>query len=223
MKYLLTVLTNNRPVYLERSIRWFTEHVRPHPVEAVIMDDGGGTPDLHGLLAEITPWAWRIERSSPALGQCGAMSVLWQAARDSSLDWTFHLEDDQVIVRPVDLNKLRLVLETHEHIKQMTLMRAPWGAEIEHGGYIPSAPGWYHRHHAGASEWIETTRNWAFAPALMHTKLASEFDFPEIQAETAIGPVIREKYPDATFGLWGWGEPWCAHIGVEKGARAFGY
>jgi hypothetical protein len=217
------VLTNNRPVYLERSLRAFVEHVQPHPVETVVMDDGGATQGLSELLAAVLPWPWRTERSHPSLGQCRAQGMLWRAARDSGPEWSFHLEDDQVIVRPVDLTDLRSVMEAHPHIAQMTLVRTPWGVEVEHGGYITQDPGWYSRHHVAHLQWIETTRNWANAPTLVRTSLMREFDFPDAQCETTIGPNIRAVYPDATFGLWGWGESWCSHIGIERGSSAHGY
>lgn len=234
MRYIHTVLTNNRPVYLERSLRAFVEHIHPHPTETVVMDDGGATPGLSELLSNMLPWPWRTERSHPPLGQCLAQRKLWEAAANSEHEWAFHLEDDQVLVRPVDLEDLRSVMDTNPHIKQMTLIRAPWGAEIEYGGYIAKDPGWYGRHEvlrgtgivgagAGRLEWIETTRNWANAPTLVRTSLMREFEFPETQAETSIGPLIRAVYPDATFGLWGWGEAWCSHIGIERGSRAHGY
>lgn len=222
LPYLLTVLTNGRPVYLQRALSAFFAHVDPHPVEAFIMDDGGSTPHLEGLLEEF-PGRWTVERSDVSLGMCRAHARCWEAAKQSDLPWVFHLEDDQVIVRPVRLEPMRDVLEAEPQLSQMALVRAPWGAEIEYGGYIPQSPGWYVRRLTGGREWIETTRNWATSPALFRTSLTREWPWPDIQCETAIGFAMRERDPSVTFGLWGWGEPWYAHIGVNKGASAHGY
>lgn len=34
---------------------------------------------------------------------------------------------------------------------------------------------------------------------------------------------IRVREPERTFGLWDWGEPWCAHIGVARQKGNHGY
>jgi hypothetical protein len=225
MEYLLTVLTNNRPVYLERTMAAFARYVRPAPTRVIVLDDGGRTPDLRAPMGYLPVEARELR--TPGFGQCRAMQMLWDAAAASDLDWWFHIEDDQVILRPVDLEHLAYVVEK-VGLAQMALMRTPWGAEIEHGGYIPKDPGFYTRRGREFSthQWIETTRNWAFAPALIpQGVVAARFAryLPDRDCETSIGPSILDAYPEMRFGLWGWGEPWCAHIGVDRGAGAHGY
>jgi hypothetical protein len=159
-------------------------------------------------------------------------------AAQSDLDWFFHLEDDFVILRPVNLNWLREVLEIEEHLKQMALVRTPWGAEVEYGGYIARDPGWYERRAtevrimAGTSpggeardvKWIATQRNFATNPALARTNFPREHPYPSVAlSEGVYGFEIREREPEALFGLWGWGEPWCAHIGVDRARGSHGY
>lgn len=74
------------------------------------------------------------------------------------------------------------------------------------------------------ARWIATTRNWATNPALTPTDLMRRYQCPlENGCETAIGPMILADQPDAVFGLWGWGEPWAAHIGEHRQPGAFGY
>lgn len=247
MRYLLTILTNGRQTCLERALHAFAQHVDPLPAEVFVMDDGGQTGGafIQATLAATlpgVPYAW--EDSFVPLGMCRAHAHCWHAAKATELPWVFHLEDDLVVLRPLDLEAIAATLDAQPHLAQMALVRAPWGFEIEHGGYIPQTPGHYERRgmnfgrcedsapaeeFAGGSrpeaEWIETTRNYATNPALFRSDLAREFPWPlDGGCETLIGPAIIEgRGPDTRFGLWGWGEPWAAHVGVERHPGSFGY
>jgi hypothetical protein len=199
VKYLLTILSTGRAVYRER-MEASLGFLQPPPSSVFLHEDTGRE------------------------GMCAAHAHCWDAAAVSDCDWVFHIEEDQVLLRPTDLTQIMEVLNTNDHLAQIALVRCPWGFEIEHGGYIPQSPGWYERRSNSWGEWIETTRNWATAPALFRTDLASEFPWdPSPGCETEIGQRIIEKRPDARFGLWGWGEPWCAHIGIERAEGSHGY
>lgn len=236
MNYILTLLSSGRPTYLERTWAAYERLLSPPPQIVYTFDDGAQTPFNQlqpDWLSEAWPDTyWQGSGSTTRLGQCKAQAHCWEAAARSGCEWVFHVEDDVVLLRPLDLRDLVTVLEDPyvegKHLAQMALVRCPWGAEIEYGGYIPKDPGWYERHTAPYSdwqaEWITTTRNWAHSPALFSTDLCREFAFPaEPGCETTIGPMIRETLPDAVFGLWGAGEPWVAHIGVERAPGSHGY
>ena len=219
MKYLLTVLTNGRSQYLDRALGAFREMVTPAPAEIFVMDDGGASGD---------PGLGRYEASPTSLGMCSAHARCWNEAAASPYEWVFHLEDDFVILRPVRLELMADALVTRPEFKQMALVRTPWGAELEYGGYIPQSPGWYTRETIlgarGAHEVISTKRNWATNPALFRTALTREFPWSHnANCESEIGFRMIDVYPDGVFGLWGSGEPWAAHIGVERAAGAHGY
>lgn len=245
-EYLLTVLTNGRVDCLERTLAAFFAHARPRPSKMYVVDDGGATgSDAVFALSErygkdintaYETTGDMVGVPDEAIGMCGAMERCWLAAAESGdrgLGWIFHLEDDQLLLRPINIFHLALVQAStwgyrERALAQMALVRAPWGAEIPHGGYIPKDPGWYNRvgaiRHGGPHEWIETTRNWATSPALYRAELCQEFEWPtEPNCESLIGPRIRERYPEAVFGLWGHGECQYAHIGVERAEGAHGY
>lgn len=225
MNYLLAVMTNGRRDYLARTLAALTEHLAPAPALCYLHDDAGGTPYLD--LLDQTGYAWKCKAQVSAVGHCRSYRNVWEEAAACGAEFVFVVEDDQVLVRPTDLDDLAWVLHETSSLAQMALLRTPWGAEIPYGGYIPQTPGWYRRRRADndhLDEWIETTRNWTCAPALFRTSLAREFPWPsDPGCETAIGPAILAARPDAKFGLWGWGEPWVAHIGVERARGAYGY
>ncbi len=231
MEYVIAVLTNGRRDLLARSLAAFFQHVEPKPARGFLMDDGGQSraaslpdvPSLDELLAA-TGIEWQYDSSPSPLGMCRAMAHCWHAAASSDLPWVFTLEDDFVILRPVNLLHLAEVIDAEPTLTQMALVRCPWGFEIPHGGYIAQEPSWYKRRQTGQGRWISTVRNWANCPALFRTSLAREFPWPlENGCETTIGPMIRAVYPDAVFGLYGAGEPWCSHIGVERAPGSHGY
>lgn len=223
MEYLLTVLSTGRFEYMERMIDSFREHVTPQPAAIFCYLDGATAAETQRA-AELLRWGY-VSGNSSRLGQCRAQKRCWDSARGSALPWAFHMEEDYVILRPTELRDLRDRLIVREHLQQMALVRTPWGAEVEHGGYIRQFPGWYTRRYGNKwMGWIEQQRNWTNAPALYRTELCRTFDWPaEPGCETTIGPMILQERPEAEFGLWGWGEPWCAHIGVERAKGSHGY
>lgn len=214
VNYLLALMTNGRREYLARTLDSLG-HLRPAPSTCFIHNDAGETPYVD--LLEATGWDWEVEDSPAPIGHCRSYDHVWQAAARSPLDWAFVVEDDQVVLRPVDLEALSAAMDATRRLVQMTLLRTPWGAEIPFGGYIPQTPGWYRRQALGEWQWIETTRNWACAPTLFRTSLTREVAWPlDAGCETSIGPTLLGREEEASFGIWGWGEPWVAHIGVER-------
>lgn len=258
--YLLTILTNGRRDCFARTIAAYAAHVRPFPSSIFVVDDGGATGEDFVLdsLSVFDGADALYYAPEQVEGMCGAMTHIWRAGRASRHPWVFHLEDDQLILRPVNLRDLALVqastwgMDTGS-LAQMALVRCPWGAEIEHGGYIPKDPGWYTRwslqprldgytmapkkrpltpavnpdstrRRGGEFEWIETIRNWATSPALYRAELCQRIDWPqEPNCEGLFGHQLREAYPNTVFGLWGWGECWFSHLGVERAPGAHGY
>lgn len=222
MRYLLTVLTNGRPDYLRTTLVAFQDLVTPQPSDVYIFDDGLRTPP-----EAFAGWEdARIEGSPYVSGMCRAHASCWDAAARSDLGWAFHLEDDMRILCPIDLTDLEAVLGAEPHLKQMALMRTPWGAEVEHGGYVQQTPGWYiAKQNLHGARWFETARNWSCAPSLFRTETARAFPWsPEPGCETEIGPRMIDGTPGgAHFGIWGGGEIQVAHIGVERALGARGY
>jgi hypothetical protein len=235
VEYLLTILSSGRTEYIERTLDAANEFLHPAPSALYVYDDGASTQ-----VGPIGDYPFTYDGDPRRIGMCAAHAKCWQAAAASKYRWVFHLEDDYVLLRPVDLQRLAAVIDAERNLVQMALVRTPWGAEVEHGGYIAQTPGWYQRRESGEycdnggrdevmhpvdyAEWIEQRRNWTCAPSLMRTDLARAFPWPaEPGCETTIGPQIIDALPDAQFGLWGWGEAWCAHIGVDRAEGSFGY
>lgn len=235
MKYLLTVLTNGRAECLERTLTAFEKHVHPRPSKIFIHIDGPYSPPR--FLYDEMPWA--VSQAVRPVGFTYGTKDCYDYAAQSEYEWCFHMEDDMVIVRPTDLTHLRDVMELEQHVCQMALIRSPWGHEIPYGGYVAQHEDQYKRRETEydwkytsqgeigdplTAKWLEHVRNWTTNPALQRTQFLKDHPYPEVDhSEGIYGFEIRDRAPGTTFGLWGWGEPWCAHIGVDRQRGSHGY
>lgn len=235
MRILLGVLSCGRPDYLERTLASFSEFMRPRPSAVYIWDDGLATP--RESLSAFHDVDMLVEGNRERVGRCAGHARLWQATRWDAfahLDYLFTIEDDVVLLRPLDLDDLADLLNAEPTLAQLALVRCPWGAEIPYGGYIAQFPDRYERRFTTGVgidenceptyEWIASTVDWTSSPALLPAALPREIDWPtNAGCEHELGPRILERRPDAVSGYWGWGEPWVAHIGIERVEGGYGY
>jgi hypothetical protein len=226
VKYLLTMMTDGRRDCLLQAIDAFERMVTPKASAAYIHIDGMHMPPPM-LYDELQ---WQVTTDPEPVGFCHSQANVWRAAASSKFDWVFHLEDDFVIQRPVDLTQFAAVLDAEPQCAQMILYRNAVVHEIPHGGYLnqfrdsytPRAT-WID-HGDGVSRlypWFETQRNWATNPALFRSQFCRDHRWPtDPNCEGLLSFQVRETHPETTFGIWGNGEVWAEHIGKRQG---FGY
>lgn len=236
MRYLLAVLTCGRPHYLRRTLAEYARFLTPAPAAVYAYDDGDLTP----LAAFHTP-GWEgipvLVESGPRVGRCAAYTNLWRATRMerfADIDWLFTVEDDILLLRPLNLRWLADVLNAEPHLAQLALVRAPWHlAELETGGFIPLFEDRYRRREtevptregdgrAGVARWTASLWDWTSSPALLRADLPRRIDWPDTDCDFGIGRRITAEDDEAMSGYWGWGEPWVAHIGLERVEGAMG-
>lgn len=227
MRYLFAMLSCGREEYVRRTLAAYAELLDPAPSAVYVYDDGGQTP-LDAFNAWDVPVT--VESLPYRVGRCAGHANLWRFAAASEFDYVWTVEDDILLLRPLNLRAVAELLELKPQVQQVALVRCPWGSEIYHGGYIPMRAGsdWYIR--AGQVsdtgwwlEWIESTRDWTSSPALLRTSLPREVAWPEeAGCEGTLGPRILERHPEAVSAYWGLGEPWTAHIGLERVEGAHG-
>jgi len=231
MNYMLAVLTCGRPEYLRRTLAAYAQFLHPKPTAVYVWDDGLQTPtDAYRAFAEVDRFV--VEGEKRRIGRCSGHAHLWQAARRpefSDIDWLFTVEDDIVLLRPLNLYHMAEVLLAEPTLEQLALVRCPWGAEVEHGGYIPMFPDRYTRRetHVDGScpaRWTSSTIDWTSSPALLPASLPREIEWPGGSGcELKLGPRIMALRPDAVSGYFGLGEPWVAHLGMQRVEGGFGY
>jgi hypothetical protein len=171
---VLLVMTDGRGEYLERTLASFDEQVSGPVTERVIHDDSGETA-YRMWLARRFP-SHRLLSTGRRLGYAGAVrNARAHLAAKHAQPWVFSLEDDFEFRRPVNLGDLAELLLDQPHLAQIALRRQAWGAEVEHGGFVEQAPGWYHERsdRDGTRMWVETRRNWTCNPSLFRSELCS--------------------------------------------------
>lgn len=227
MKYLLAVLTCGRPEYLVPTLQAYSDFLNPRPSAMYVWDDGYSTPtDAFSPFGDVP---LHLQGQKDKIGRCSGHAKLWEYAAKSEFDWVFTVEDDVVLLRPLRVNHLVDVLERERNLQQLALIRCPWGREVEYGGYVRQFPDRYERVETmidggRSAKWIESTVDWTSSPALLSTSLPRNVEWPRgSNCELTLGPRIKEMRPEAVSGYWGWGEPWSAHVGMERVAGAHGY
>lgn len=232
-RYALCLLSCGREEYVRRTLASYVEHLTPPPSAVYVYDDGGQTP-----LDAFDAWPGvevKVESHPTRLGRCAAHANLWRYAAASDYDYVWTVEDDVLLLRPLDLRDLAALLESEPDLIQVTLFRCPWGAEVEYGGYFNQFRWKYERRSSwlsslsyaegdGLACWIASTDDWASSPALVRAQVCREVDWPaEPGCELTLGPAVQAVQPEALSGYWGWGEPLAAHIGMERVQGGHGY
>ncbi len=193
-------------------------------VDLLIITDGRSDYLLRcrESLSRVTGWRaeFMVDDSSHTLGFAGAVQRGWSmllAASDA--DYVFHVEDDFVFTRDVDLAELVAVMESNPHIAQMALVRQPWSPqEIAAGGIVKMDPGAYIKVTTippYSAHWLEH-RKWFTTNPCLYRRSLCERGWPD-------APDSERKFSDALFAdpdvrcaYWGRGEVWVRHIGTER-------
>jgi hypothetical protein len=133
----------------------------------------------------------------------------------------FHLEDDFIFERDVDLEAMRSVLDEQPYLAQMALLRQPWfPGEVRAGGIVERDPEEYTQISDGEHEWLEHRLWFTLNPCLYRRELC---ELPRKTGHKHEWHFSRQLCRDETvrFGLWGSGEPWVRHIGEKRNGRGY--
>lgn len=141
--FRLQVHTDGRRDCIERTIASARDALHGELVERVIYDDSGDLESRRWL--EATFPDFEVIGAPTRQGFGGAIIGAWRDIEQRSRAlWVFHLEDDFVFNRPVDLLELASILAANRHLAQMALRRQPWNdAERTAGGIVEQHPGEY--------------------------------------------------------------------------------
>jgi hypothetical protein len=221
---LLAVTTDGRRECLERTIASAREQLHGLDGPHLIFDDSGDRDYQRWLRETYQRQGFTVAYGRERVGQGEALARMWKHLAGSEYrnhPWVFHLEDDFLFNRPVDLEQLREVLEEHPHLAQMALLRQPWfPGEVRAGGIIERDPDEYTQVSEGELKWLEHRMWFTLNPCLYRRELC--------ELERPIGHSHEWHFsrrlcedPDVRFGLWGDGTPWVTHIGEKRMGRGY--
>lgn len=240
---VVVAFTHGRWDLLARTVESFNEHVTGNVVARVLMVDGvhprSCIGDVDQALGE-QPWV--IEWSDRQRGFGGNIDRAWRqlAARFTTADCVFHLEDDFTFNRPVDLDALAAVLFARPQLAQLALRRQPIShGEREAGGVVEQWPAEYIEHvMSGAPgfdcdhRWLEHRLFFTTNPSLYRRQLC-QVGWPTCEASERelAHQLLVDGLPwgvapaDVRFGYWGARDSgeWVHHIGTDDRRDGTGY
>lgn len=197
----LLVMTDGRDEYLAEAMESAAVNLSGPITRVVIHDD---TADLRHANALATRWPHaEVVAPQAKAGFGGAIRNAWAHIAGGAERFVFHLEDDFTFNRPVDLQAMAAVLDTHPHLAQLALRRQPWNdLERDAGGIVEQHPGDYVDCTDGTHKWLEHRRCFTTNPSLYRASLCKQ-SWPR-------GPESEGRFthqllasPKARFGFWG--------------------
>ena len=219
-KVLLLIMTDGRTDYL--NVAKDSYH-RLSRYSSVAINDDSGSPEYRAWLERAFPGAF-INSSEGRSGFGGAIINAWDYASQFDAEYIFHMEDDFIITRDIDIDAMIRVLEDNPHIAQLALRRQPWN-DIERaaGGIVESRPTEYVEWHDDfGNAWLQQRLFFTTNPSLYRMSLTQR-GWPLGEHSEGVFGIELFKDPSIYTAYWGTrnsGE-WCEHIGHERAGHTY--
>lgn len=217
MSRTLLVITDGRRSCLERALESFDQHVPAGLFGHRMIVDDAQDDDFTAWLRKTFRFDQYV-RYVEKLGFGGAIRAGWHNLTRST-EWVFHLEDDFVFERYVDVPAMEAVLDRHPDIVQMALRRQPWNdEEIAAGSYVGLHPEDYVDRGENSDHWLEHRRFFTTNPCIYRMSLTRKL-WPEGPESEGRFGLNLFKDPQAVCAIWGKrdDDPWVTHIGQRIG------
>lgn len=138
------IFTDGRKECFLRTFQSFKKNVTASRISYKIIIDDSNDPNYASWLdINYSHDADRIEHHKERLGFGGTIRDTWYKLNKIAgiYDYIFHLEDDFIFNRPINLDDLILILEKNPNMAQVCLLRQPWNQnEINAGGVWQQFP-----------------------------------------------------------------------------------
>lgn len=222
----LLVFTDGRDDCLEQTITSAIENLRGPISVRLINDDSGDADHRSELLERYAPLGFELVPPAPTRqGFGGAIRHAWAYVRQLAPMFVFHLEDDFLFRRPVDLEQMAKVLIEQPHLVQIALRRQAWNdAERAAGGVIEQHPDDYvQASNVWGDRWLEHRRFFTTNPSLYWRRLPARREWPDAEHSEGVFTAQLLADPDLRFAYWGDSadEPWVEHIGVDRAGERY--
>lgn len=215
MTIALLVMTDGRRDYIQRTIESASVNLHGAFGPLFMYDDSGDEYNHQWLRDTFPTFTLFYKQSRQGFG--GAIHSAWNYIKDYEFDHIFHLEDDFVFNRGVQVDDMARQLDTNPNVYQMALRRQAWSSEeIKAGGFMEMWPDEFQQRDGWISHKLFFTSN----PNIYRKSLIESLPYPNhIQgAERQFSLDILDSNPLAEFGYWGQKTdlPWVEHIGVKR-------
>jgi len=207
----LVVITDGRQACIERTIDRFNSIINYSFFEKIIINDSAD-PAYDKFLNNRFP-DFRIVSHETRRGLAGAVQSAWSEV-DSNSEYVFHLEDDFLLNRPIDIDKMIELLVNNKHLVQMALVRAAVNPpEEEVGGFVFQNLQDYHQ----KEEFFEHGRLFTLNPCIYPMSTVA-IGWPDHGGESEFTSKVHSISKDYQFGFYGniYDEPLVTHIGGRR-------
>lgn len=217
MSLTLLVITDGRQDCLRRTLESFELSVDTAVIDQrVVVNDCTENP-------EFTRWVdtlgfdHHLRPLQQRRGFAGAIAAGWAMVGDT--DYVFHLEDDFVLQRHVDLKLMMEVLGERPRLAQMALRRQAWNEdEIRAGGVVEFRPSEFVDCTDRGADWLEHRCFFTTNPSLLPGWVVAR-GWPQVQYSEGVFSLSLLEDPQVACAYWGRRQdpPWVHHIGVRAG------
>lgn len=212
------VFTDGRTDCLARTLASFAQFSSGRTGRTWIIDDSGDPDNTERLCHEYLGAA--VVHHPERLGFGGTIADTWERlAAVTDEGFVLHLEDDFVLERSVDWQRIADVLDAHPHLVQLALRRQPWNEiEIAAGGVVESRADEYDDCTDGVHDWLEQRMFFTTNPSLYRRSLATR-GWPNVEhSEGMFTHALLAESSETRFGFWGARDSgvWVEHIGATR-------
>lgn len=123
----LVIVGDGREEYLLRAVKSARDNLQGRIIARVMVNDSGDA-EYGRRLVERYP-EFQVVNHVERLGMAAAVQNAWTVGRATGAEFLFHLEEDFVFNREVNLNGLTNLLAQEPTLCQAVLVRQPWSDE----------------------------------------------------------------------------------------------
>lgn len=210
-KVSLVVITDGRQACIEKTIDRFNEIIKFDFFEKLIINDSADKR-YHNFLVNRFP-EFTVISHETRRGLAGAVQSAWSSVSRES-DYIFHLEDDFIFEKPVDISHMIFLLRKNPHLVQMALVRAPVNPpEREVGGFVFQHLADYYQ----KDDFFEHGRLFTLNPCV-YPMSTVDMGWPDHGGESEFTSKVHSINNDYKFGFYGniYDEPLVTHIGGRR-------
>jgi len=183
----------------------------------VVIHDDSGSEQYREWLKE--KFKHEVIANSEGVGFGKAIISAWKNCKGDNNDWIFHLEDDFLIMEPIEVGEMIEVLRENPYLIQTALLRQPIGGrERQKGGIVHSHPERYFDKSDGSHNWIEHRVNFTTNPSVYSKTLIDRYPWPDVVYSERVFSRMIFTDPNNFCAYWGKRSdlPKVWHIGEER-------
>lgn len=207
----LIVITDGRQSCIEQTIDKFTEIIDDIFFEKLIINDSGDVR-YHEFLSNRFP-NFKIVSHEVRRGLAGAVQSAWSSVSLDS-DYVFHLEDDFLFNKKIDILDMIRILKNNPHLVQLALVRAPVNPpEEEVGGFVFQ----HLEDYSQKENYFEHSRLFTLNPCV-YPMSTIDIGWPDHGGESEFTSKVHLINQNLKFGFYGdiYDKPLVTHIGGRR-------